>query len=357
MLQFNSPWVLLSLFLLPVLYWLEKRKKTSASMRFSSLSLVNSCGSGWRVKWLPVVKVIRYLCLACLIIALARPREGISISNMSTKGVAMELVVDRSGSMGQQMEYEGEQLDRLETAKRVIADFVNGKNGQFQGRQGDLIGLVTFARYPDTVCPLVSSHNLLVDFLKQTRTASSQDEDGTAIGEAIALAVARLDKAEQQILENNRKIRQQVGAAFEPTFSIKTKAVILLTDGINNMGDIDPLQAAKLAKDLNIKIYTIGIGSDKDHMIWNGMRIPSREQLDEGLLREIADMTGGLYQKASDSKSLTDIYSKIDKLEKTEIKSIAYYDYKEKFAPWAIAALILIVLEILVKTTIFRKLP
>ena len=294
---------------------------------------------------------------SCLIFVRARPREGISISSMSTEGVAMELVVDRSSSMRQMMLYEGQQLDRLETAKRVIADFVNGKSGQFQGRQGDLIGLVTFARYPDTVCPLVSSHNLLVDFLKQTSIASSQEEDGTAIGEAIALAVARLDKAEQQILENNRKIRKQVGDSFEPDFTIKSKAVILLTDGINNMGDIEPLEAAELAKDLNIRIYAIGIGSDKDYMIWNGMRIPSRDQLDEGLLKEVAQMTGGFYQRATDSESLTDIYSRIDKLEKTQIKSIAYYDYKERFAPWAIAAISLIGLEILASTTIFRKLP
>jgi Ca-activated chloride channel family protein len=363
--QLYSPWALLLLFVLPLMAYLTLRKKRTAVVKFPSLLDMRSCPVSWRLKFRPLLTIARLVCIGLLIVALARPRKGTVLSEISTEGVAIEAVVDRSSSMKAEMNYHDEKQNRLEAVKRVFHDFIRGDKKGFGGRSGDLIGLITFARYADTTCPLVLSHNVLLEFLKKTAIVTLRSEDGTAIGDAIALATARLKTAEEEVEQrraqlgmtgtNNSESRQKSG------FKIKSKAIILLTDGRNNMGEYDPLQAAELAKKWDIKIYTIGIGSAQAYTtiqtIMGSFKMPTHQDLDEGLLKAIAEKTGGFYSRADDAESLHKIVEKIDSLEKTEVKSIQYAQYSERFGPWTLTALSLLILEMVSGCTIFRKIP
>ncbi|HPY76884.1 MAG TPA: VWA domain-containing protein [Anaerohalosphaeraceae bacterium] len=342
-----SPWAYWLLLLLPVLIGLKMRKRNTAAVRFSDLGLLESCPVSIRRQLRPLLFVARLFCVFCLIMALARPRQGTSVERTSTEGAAMMVVVDRSGSMGALMDYKGQPLNRLETVKQVVADFIKGNDKDYKGRLGDLVGLVVFARYADTLCPLVRGNTIITDFLAQTHLADPRaGEDGTAIGEGLALAAARLQKAEKQIQEDWEKLKI-VRPGENPDFTIKSKVIILLTDGHNNAGQIRPMEAAKMAAEWGIRIYTIGIGT------------PTRTDPgpDEGLLRAIAKTGNGFYARAVDADQLRKIYKKIDELEKTEVKSIEYVSYTERFGPWAMAALAALGFEILTGATIFRKSP
>ncbi len=354
--QFHNPWAFALLLLIPAVLLLL-RWKSPAAVRFSSKAFFDGCGRGWKVRLRPVLIIIRIVCIILVIVSIARPRKGTKLSNVSTEGVAMQIVVDRSSSMNEPMEYQGKQLSRFDVVKLVLEDFIKGDGKQLKGRVGDMIGLVTFARYPDTVCPIVHSHGILLDFMRQSETVKIREEDGTAIGEAVALATARLEQAEKQITENNRKLAvQSIGKTLSPEFTIKSKVLILLTDGINNSGDITPQQAAKLAADWGIKIYAIGIGSD-GFQYFGGMRIPVSSQLDEAMLNAIAQATGGFYARANSADALKQIYAKIDSLEKSRIEAVDYYEYAEQFELFTFAALVLLTLEILLSCTVLRKIP
>jgi Ca-activated chloride channel homolog len=362
--QLYSPWALTLLLVVPVMGYLMLRKKRTAAIRFPSLATMRSCPSSWRVKARGSLKVARLLCVTLLIVALARPRKGTVLSEISTQGIAIEAVVDRSGSMQTEMDYYGQKLNRLEVVKRVLTDFIKGNHKDLHGRNNDLIGLITFARYADTKCPLVHSHNVLVEFLKKTGIVTLRSEDGTAIGDAIALAAARLKKAEEEIQRRKAQLASS-GATISGTgtggFKIKSKVIILLTDGINNTGQYSPLDAAKLAKKWGIKIYTIGIGAGQGYTTiqtpLGTYRVPTGQELDEGLLKTIAESTGGFYGRADDAKGLRTIVQKIDGLEKTEVKSIQYTQFAERFGPWTLAALLVLGAEIVAGRTIFRKTP
>jgi Ca-activated chloride channel family protein len=363
--QWYTPWALLLLLALPLLGYFMLRKRRGAAVRFPSLIDMRSCPVSWRQRFRPVLVVARLLCLALLILALARPRKGTVLSEISTEGVAIEAVVDRSGSMNTEMDYDQEKLNRLEVVKRVLADFIEGDKKGLGGRTGDLIGLVTFARYADTTCPLVLSHNVLTEFLKKTDIVTLRHEDGTAIGDAVALAAARLRKTEEELRRRNAQLgftdQGEDGDDERGGFKIKSKAIILLTDGRNNTGDYDPLQAAELAEKWGIKIYTVGIGSAQSfatvNTIFGTFRMPTRDDLDEGLLKEIADKTGGFYGRADDAEALRDIVRRINELEKTEVKSVQYTQYAEHFTRWMTPALVLLVLEMLAGCTVLRKIP
>ncbi len=361
--ELYSPWALLLLLLLPLVGYLMLRKKRGAAVRFPSLVDMRNCPVSWRLRLRPLLVVARLLCLALLILALARPRKGTVLSEISTEGIAIEAVVDRSGSMQAEMDYYGEKLDRLEVVKRVLTDFIEGDKRGLRGRPGDMIGLVTFARYADTVCPLVLSHGVLAEFLRQTQIVSIRSEDGTAIGDAIALGAARLKKAEEELQRRNADLGfAGVGERKDtPSFTIKNKIMLLLTDGRNNVGRHSPLEAAKLAKSWGIKIYCIGIGSSQAYRtvetLLGTFRMPATEELDEGLLKSIAETTGGFYSRADDAQSLRKIVETIDKLEKTEVKSVQYTQYAEHFGWWTLPALVLLGLEMLAGCTVFRKVP
>jgi Ca-activated chloride channel family protein len=362
--QLYSPWVLLLLFLLPVLAYLSLRKKRRAAVKFPSLTDIRSCPVSLRLRLRPVLNITRLVCIALLIVALARPRKGTVLSEISTEGVAIEVVADRSGSMQTEMDYYGETLNRFEVVKRVLAEFISGDKKGLTGRSSDLIGLVTFARYADTISPLVLSHNVLLEFLKKTEIVRLRSEDGTAIGDAISLAAARLKTAEEEIQKRKSRLIQageNISDEQDGGFKIKSKVIILLTDGMNNAGEYDPLQAAELAKKWGIKIYAIGIGSAQAYTTiqtpLGTYKMPTGQNLDESLLKKIAETTGGFYGRADDAKTLHEIVQKIDELEKSRVKSVQYTQYAELFGPWTVAALVLLVLEMLASCTIFRKIP
>lgn len=348
-----TPWALLLLLLVPLLILIRVKRPGRAAVKFSSLGKFQPCPVSFRQRLRPVVFIIRLLCIVLLIVALARPRKGIKVEQISTEGVAMMIVVDRSGSMGEAMAYQGQKLNRLEVVKRVVADFITGDGKEYKGRMGDMIGLVTYARYADTQCPLVRGNTIITDFLKETQLVDQRSEDGTAIGDGIMVAAARLKKAEKQILED--QARMTSGQKKEdPEFTIKSKVIILLTDGINNAGQYNPIEAAKLAAEWGIKIYAIGIGSEVQQRGLFSLMGPS---LDERLLSQMADATGGFYARADNAEQLRQTYKKIDELEKTDVKSIEYVDYAEQFSPWAMAALGLLLFEMLASSTVFRKIP
>jgi Ca-activated chloride channel family protein len=362
--QLYSPWVLLFFLVLPVLVFVYLRKKRTAALKFPSLVDMKKCLTSPRIRLRPLLLIARLACVSLLIIALARPRKGTVLSEISTEGVAIKVVADRSGSMQTEMDYYGDKQNRLEVVKKVLSDFIEGNTKGLAGRNNDIVGLVTFARYADTICPLVLSHNVLLEFLKKTEIVGLRSEDGTAIGDAIALAAARLKKAEDelqqrktQLIETGEKNPVEQKGGFE----IKSKVIILLTDGINNAGEYDPLKAAELAKEWGIKIYTIGIGSSHAYTTiqtpLGAYKMPTGQNLDERLLKAIADKTGGFYGRADSAKTLEQIVERIDKLEKTEVKSIQYTQYAELFGPWTLAALLVLALEMLASCTVFRKIP
>jgi Ca-activated chloride channel family protein len=362
--ELYSPWVLLLLLLLPALIYIKLRMQTPAAVRFPSLRDIRQCPVSLRQKLRPLLNITRFACIALLIVALARPRKGTVLSEISTEGVAIEVVADRSGSMQAEMDYFGEKLNRFEVVKKVFSDFIAGNKRGLTGRSGDLIGLITFARFADTTCPLVLSHNVLLEFLKKTEIVRIRSEDGTAIGDAIALAAARLKKAEEELQQRKKRLIESGEKGTdeqESSFKIKSKVIILLTDGINNAGQYDPLRAAELAKKWGIKIYSIGIGSAQAYMSiqtpLGTYKMPTGQNLDEGLLKAIAEKTGGFYGRADNAETLQNIVGKINKLEKTEVKSIQYAQYSERFGPWTLVALLMLVLEILAGCTIFRKIP
>jgi Ca-activated chloride channel family protein len=362
--QLYLPWVLLLFLVLPIMAFMCLRRKRIAAIKFPSLMDMKNCLISWRIRFRPSLLIARLICIGLLIVALARPRKGTVLSEISTECVAIEVVADRSGSMQTEMDYYGQKLNRLEVVKKVLSDFIQGNKEELAGRSNDLVGLVTFARYADTICPLVLSHNVLLEFMKNTEIVRLRSEDGTAIGDAIALAGARLKKAEEEIKQRKAQLIQageKESDEQETGFKIKSKVMILLTDGINNAGEYDPLEAAELAKEWGIKIYTIGIGSAQAYTTiqtpLGTYKMPTGQNLDEGLLKAIAERTGGFYGRADSTQTLEKIVEKIDELEKTEVKSIQYTQYAELFAPWTLAALLMLASEMLASCTIFRKIP
>jgi Ca-activated chloride channel family protein len=273
-------------------------------------------------------------------VALARPQQGLQATKIFSEGIAIVMVVDVSGSMAAlDMPLAGRQSNRLEAVKHTFRSFIQGGDGS-RGREGDLIGMVTFARYADNVCPLTLDHNTLLTLLEQVEIVTTQDEDGTAIGEGLTLGLERLRGS-----------------------TAKSRVLILLTDGVNNAGETEPQAAAQIAKALGIKIYTIGAGTRGLAQIpvrtRDGRTVlqQTRVVIDEDLLKNIATTTGGQYFRATDSRALQAIYEAIDGLEKTTNVIETYQEYAERF-PWLVfPALGLLLLETILRQTRFRTIP
>jgi Ca-activated chloride channel family protein len=358
-----SIWFLLLFFVLPLLWWRRRNPRRRSAIAFSSIEPVERIATTWAVRFRWIVPALRFAALALLIVALARPQKGDEQSRINTRGLAIQLIVDRSGSM-RAMDFKlgGKPVDRLSVVKRVVESFVMG-GGALAGRPNDVIGLIAFASFADSLCPITADHTHLIDGVKQMRIASEREESATAIGDAIALGVERL-----RSLESAHHISVQ-----SPDAQIKGKVIILLTDGENNSGDIDPITAAQMAAAFNIKIYTIGAGTrdgiaevpDTD-IFGQRMRIPV--SIDEESLTKIAEQTGGRYFRATDTDSLQQIYAQIDELEKTTIQERRYITFKEAsihpiaiggltIPPLVMMALTLLGLEVVLTTTRFRTLP
>jgi len=272
--------------------------------------------------------ILRMVALSILILAMARPQAGQREEEVITEGIDIMLTLDTSGSMKAE---DFKPQNRLGAAKQVMEEFI-------KSRHNDRIGLVVFSRFSFTQCPLTLDYGVLLGLLEKIDIGMI--EDGTAIGTAIANSVNRLRDSEA-----------------------KSKVIVLLTDGINNAGKIDPLTAAKTASALGIKIYTIGAGTPGgalypvDDPIFGRRYVRMDTEIDEALLEEIADKTGGMYFRAKDERGLREIYETIGKLEKTEIETREYANYKELGGGFLLPGFIILLMEVALANTVFRKIP
>ena len=353
MFRLESPWILLLLALPPLLFLIRRRAR-KAAVGFSSVRNAQKSGKSLRQRLLWIPSALRWGAYALLIIAMARPQAGRERVQEISQGVAIEMVLDRSGSMQLELEFEGKLKNRLDSAKEVFRRFVFGYGTKLKGRPNDLIGMVAFARYSDTICPLTLTHSVIKPFLDTVRLANSESEDGTAIGDAIALAAARLHTVEETLASQTGKAKD--------TYKIRSKVMILLTDGENNCGRRSVLQGGELAKRWGIRLYVIALGGSEAYQTVDtpfgktSRRVMTRP-IDTADLEKIAADTGGFFRQATDANALQRVYEEIDKMERSDVESMRFVDYKELFTPFALAALVMIALEQLLNATYFRRLP
>lgn len=324
---FGQPLFLILFAIIPVLIiWrFGKGKKQVAAFTISSTKGLENSRS-WKNAIQHFPFIFRMIALSCIIVALARPQTKFDETQTEGEGVDIILCIDVSGSMTAQ----DFTPNRMEAAKKVAMNFVDH-------RTSDRIGVVIFAGESFTQCPLTTDHYVLNSQISQIRNGLL--EDGTAIGSGLATSVDRLRKSKS-----------------------KSKVIILLTDGVNNGGLIDPSTAKEIAKAFKIKVYTIGVGTDgyAPTPISTPMGIVMQSQkvsIDENLLKNIASETGGKYFRATDNRSLENIYNEIDLLEKSKVAIITYHHYSEKFYPFVFAAMFFLLLEIILRYTLFKKFP
>lgn len=351
--KFASPWAFLLLLLIPLYLLYAARFGARGSLRFSTLINASRAGRSLRQRLASLPVGLRIAAIVLLVTALARPQMGREKVRDVTRGVAIEMVIDRSGSMEAEMEYHNRRMNRLEVVKRVFREFLMGNGEDLEGRPNDLVGIISFARYADTVAPLTLAHGALLRFLESTRIVRRRSEDGTAIGDAIALAAARLKTAGENITASGKDPEKS-------EYKIDSRIIILLTDGQNNFGKRTPIEAAELAARWGIKIYAIGVGGEgvsTVQTILGNFKVPSGSRIDMKTLERVAEITDGISRRAEDEESLRKIYEEIDQLEKSEIESLRYVDYREMFVPFALAALILIIVERALACSIFRRIP
>lgn len=326
--EFVNPQFFWLFLILPVLvlWYLWKRKQQTASLKISSIQGFKS-GRNWLSRLKPILFVLRMLALSAIIIAMARPRTvDETTKSKTTRGIDIIMSMDLSASMLAR----DLKPNRLEALKTVAAQFINS-------RPNDRIGLVEYAGESYTRTPLTSDKGLVLSSLK-SMSYNTTIEGGTAIGSGLATAVNRLKDSRA-----------------------KSKVIILLTDGVNNSGFIDPKIASELAVEFGIKVYTIGLGSNGMAMSPIAIRPDGgfqygnvQVEIDEELMKEIAKKTGGKYFRATNNTKLEEIYEEINKLEKTDIEEFKYTHYDEMFRPWVIFGLILLGFEFLLRITIFR---
>ncbi len=327
--EFVNPEFFWLFLLLPVvvLWYFLKRNKQTASLRISSIQGFKS-SKNWLAKLRPLLFVMRLLALSALIVAMARPRNVDESTRIkTTKGIDIVMAIDVSASMLAR----DLKPNRLDALKQVAARFING-------RPNDRIGLVEYAGESYTKTPLTSDKTIVLSSLQDIKY-NTIIEGGTAIGMGLATAVNRLKDSRA-----------------------KSKVIILLTDGVNNTGFIDPRTASELAMEFGIKVYTIGLGTNGLAISPIGIKANGQFQygnvqveIDEELLKEIAQTTGGKYFRATSNTKLNEIYDEINKLEKTDIEEFKYKNYDEKFRPLVLFALGLIALEFLLRNTVFKS--
>ena len=328
----NKEYLFLLFLLIPYIIWyLMYRKKTEPTMRMSDTKAYRFAPRSWKVTLMPLQLILRIVVFVLLIIILARPQTRNSWNNKSVEGIDIMLAMDISGSMLA----EDLRPNRIEAAKEVAAEFI-------AGRPNDNIGLTIFAGEAFTQCPMTTDHASLLNLLQGVRTDMATRgliEDGTAIGMGLANAVSRLKDSKA-----------------------KSKVVILLTDGSNNRGDISPMTSAEIAKSLGIRVYTIGVGTNKvapyPMVVAGGVQyVNIPVEIDSKTLSEIAAATDGDFYRATNNRELQNIYKEIDKLEKSKLSVKTYSKKYDAYQPFAMVAILLLLLEILLRITVFRKLP
>ncbi len=324
----NPTYLYLLLLLIAMIGWyIWKLRKSEASLQVSSSEAFDAPGaSSWKVYLRHVPFVLRMVAIAILIIILARPQSTNSWQNTSTEGIDIVMAMDISSSMLAQ----DFKPNRLEASKDVAASFING-------RPNDNIGLVVFAAESFTQCPLTTDHTVLLNLFKDIQPGIIQD--GTAIGLGLANSVSRIKDSQA-----------------------KSKVIILLTDGVNNAGEIAPVTAAEIAKTFGIRIYAIGVGTQGSapYPFQTAFGVQYQNipvEIDEPTLKQIAATTGGQYFRATDNTSLKEIYSEIDKMEKTKISVQQYSKKQEEYKNWALLLFALLLVEILLRNTLLRNIP
>ena len=360
--RFASPWAFALLLIIPVLVFVWNRRRPSGVL-FSSNSLLSGVPTTWRVRLRFVAPLLMLAALASLIVALARPQKLIGRVPQAGEGIAIEIVLDRSGSMNEEIEAEGGRATtKIAAVKKLIHDFMLGDGKGLKGRPDDLVGLVSFARFADTVAPLSRSREILVKLAEQTRLATVRGEDGTAIGEGLALAAARLRDmdAKNAPAPGPEAASDSAAAGSANKGPIKSKVIVLMTDGQNNAGGIDPMQAAGLAKQWGMKVYTIGVGAGSERAarmggVFGNLTIPMGGGVDEETLKAIGETTGGRYFPASDAASLREVYTTIDRLERAALHTPESTLYDELFAPWAMWGGAGALAAALLRATLFRS--
>ena len=328
--RFANPVFLILLGIIPLLIWdyFRRARTREARVIFSDISIPKNIRPGFRARYRHTPMILRMAVVFIFILALARPQAGQKEEEIITEGIDIMLTLDISGSMKAE---DFSPQNRLGAAKDVLREFI-------KSRRNDRIGMVVFSRYSFTQGPLTLDYGALLELLDKVDIGMV--EDGTAIGTALSNAVNRL---------------RDSGA--------KSRIIILLTDGVNNAGKIDPLTAAKAAKTLGIKIYTVGAGKPGGAIypvqdpIFGKRYMHMDTEIDEALLKNIADETGGLYFRAKDKEGLMEIYKTIGQLEKTKIETKEYADYTEIAGLFILPGFILLLLEIISGNTLFRKIP
>jgi Ca-activated chloride channel family protein len=326
---FANPYWLILLLVIPGLIIWDRLKGKNREVRIGLPTIEGLAPyRGWRSRLDPVLPVLWYLSLALFIIALARPQMTLKEEIVKAEGIDIFMVMDLSSSMLA----KDFNPDRLEVSKRVAIEFVDK-------RPYDRIGLAVFAGESFTQCPLTTDHRVVKDFLGSLQCGVLQD--GTAIGMGLAAGVNRLKDSET-----------------------KSKVIILLTDGVNNAGYIKPITAAEIAKEFDVRVYTIGIGTVGDARAPLSRREDgryvfgmTRVEIDEELLNQIASMTGGQYYRATSAESLERIYAEIDLLEKTDMEVTAFNRYSEEYYKWLIAGMLALGLFLALKFTVLRRTP
>lgn len=331
--QFRDPVFLILVLLVPLLVIARLWRARPVTVKFSALDalrLALPAGVG-RLKHLPLA--LRCAAIVLIVISLARPLRGIAHTKVYSEGIDIILAIDVSPTMDARDMTNDLRVNRLDVVKGVVKRFI-------PERKNDRIGVVAFARYAYAQAPLTLDHDVLIDLVERLKIVPrGGDEDGTAIGSAIITGVARLKESKA-----------------------KAKVIVLLTDGMNNYGEISPEGAAQVARQLKIKIYTIGAGTKGDAPYpvqmfgqWTMTRVPV--DIDEESLRTVAETTGGCYYRAQDERALKEIYDRINTMEKVRIEEEKFMEYRELFAYFLIPAFLLLLVETVVSQTILRRLP
>jgi Ca-activated chloride channel family protein len=323
---FENGWFLWFLLVIPLLvaWYIYRQSRAHASVKLATAGFLMNGHKTFRHYLRHILFALRITVIALVIIVIARPQSVDRWQSSTTEGIDIILALDVSGSMLAR----DFSPDRLEASKSVATEFING-------RPYDRIGLTVFSGESFTQCPLTTDHAVLINLMREVK--SGIIEDGTAIGVGLATAISRVKDSEAI-----------------------SKVIILLTDGVNNMGAIDPVTAAEIAKTFGVRVYTIGVGSRgfADYPVQTpfGMRYQKMQvEIDEALLKQIAEMTGGSYFRAVDNTSLQQVYSEIDKLEKSKIETREHSRREEVFIPWALAAAVILALELLLRYLLMKN--
>lgn len=326
--KFESPYFLyLLLLLIPYIAWyVIWGRKSRASLQISTFAALQNTDRGIRYYLQHIPFVLRCFALGLLVVALARPRSSTELERTNVEGIDIMITLDVSTSMLAR----DFKPDRLSAAKDIAIEFVSQ-------RPTDRIGITIFAGESFVQCPLTSDRAALINLIASVQT--DLIEDGTAIGNGLATAISRLKDSDA-----------------------KSRVIILLTDGVNNRGEVAPISAAEIAKMYGIRVYTVGIGANgmAPYPVRTAFGVQLQQvpvEIDEKLLREVASLTGGQYFRATDNTKLVEIYSQINEMEKTKSMVDAFPVYKEEFANYALAAFVLLMLELLLRFIVFRRIP